>query len=249
MRPAPRPERPRAARAPPPLPQRTRRRRAPTPGRAPDQQPPPVFKAPPVEVRRHPPAAARPAPLDPLQPGRGGRHPAHRLAPADTVVHDLLGVFGEVVEQRPGQRRRNRGRPPQVRRQIADHQRPHRERQALHRRPGRVQRHLLGQGVRPPAGDVQRPHRNAGRHFAFLRAWLAHQQQRPAGWTASISGVCSLIWAHCSRLLQKITRLAMRRCTGAAPGPSSASSSRPASVPRREAEPDFPCPRQERPRS
>ena len=51
------------------------------------------------------------AALDLLQPGRRRRHAARRLRPAQAVVDDLLGVLGQVVEQRPGQRRRLRAPP------------------------------------------------------------------------------------------------------------------------------------------
>ena len=144
------------------------------------QQSPPILQSPPVQVGGDAPPTDARAALELVQPGAGRRDGSGRLEPADAVVDDLLDALREVEDQRTAEGRRLTGRPPQIRRQVAQLQLAHEKRQPIDSRPARPQADLLRANLLPlaaamtpgadPRFDLVAPRPRIAR-------WLAEQQQ------------------------------------------------------------------------
>src|SRR5262249_3839825 len=167
----------------------------------------------------HAPAPA--GPLHLLQPRRRRRHAARRLAPAEAVEDDLLGVLGQLVQQRPGQRRVARGAAPPADEQVV---RPAAAAPQTASVAAAAPRAACSVTISAQAGRLLPSPR--GRTVTRALTSRSGGPGSPttrivrAGWTAEIAGTCSLSRMDCSSAEQKITRLDMRaRCTGWAPAP------------------------------
>ena len=138
--------------------------------------PTPGLEASPVQVRRDPPAPVLRVALEPGEPGGRRGDAAVGLGPTQAVVDHLLGVLGQVVEDRAGEGGGHGVRPPDVRRQVADLEPADGERQVLGRVRTAAERDLLGAELRLAAGL---PHEGRGVDLGRARVVVGDQQQHP----------------------------------------------------------------------
>src|SRR5216110_1701175 len=103
-----------------------------------------------------------------------------RLCPTQTVVNELLSMFGQVVQQWPGQRRRRRRRPPEVGRQIADEQAANDVGQTFDSPPACTQRYLL-RADRLPAMASLRQNADGSRHVPVASVGFGQQLNYASG--------------------------------------------------------------------